>query len=119
METREVCDLGFSSPESTEYIQSCLTEFEADNDNHFNFCRSKVKPRFLLGLKSGKLLSQKLEYHDLKSLNLGQPIFSPNLIAWKTPLTKQLLVTGEIGITKDLVDNSLNYPQFCLTVLII
>ena len=47
---------------------------------------------------------------------MGQPIFPPNLVAWKTPLTKQLLLTGEIGINKDLVDNCLNYPQFCLTV---
>ena len=45
METREVEDLGFSYPESTEYIQSCLTKFEAINDDYFNFCRSTVKPR--------------------------------------------------------------------------
>ena len=106
METRQVNDLGFSSPESTEYIQSCLAEIEAVNDNNFNFCRKKVKPRVLLGLKSGKLLSQKLEHHNLRSLNLGKPIFSPNLVAWKTPLTKQLLVTGKIGINKDLIDDS-------------
>ena len=43
-------------------------------------------------------------------------MFSPNLIAWKTPLTKEMLITGEIGVNRDLVDNALKYPQFCLTV---
>ena len=54
METREVKDLGFSSPESTEYIRSCLAEFDAITDDHFNFCKTKTKPRVLLGLKSAE-----------------------------------------------------------------
>ena len=50
METREVKDLGFSSPESTEYIKSCLGEFDSTTNDHFIFCKTK-KPQSLTWAK--------------------------------------------------------------------
>ena len=80
--------------------------------NHFN--QKQTTPRILAGLKSGQLLAKKMEPKDLLELNLEQPIFSPDLMLWKTSLNDHFLPTRSIGVNSDLVEKESDFPRFQL-----
>ena len=63
-------------------------------------------------LKSGQLLAKKLEPKDLLEMSLEQPIFSPDLMLWKTSLNDHLIPTGSIGVNSDLVEKESDFPRF-------
>ena len=47
-------------------------------------------------------------------MGLEQPIFSPDLLLWKTSLNEDLIPTGSIGVNSDLVEVESNFPRFKL-----
>ena len=47
-------------------------------------------------------------------MGLEQPIFSPDLILWKTSLNEGLIPTGSIGVNSDLVETESDFPRFKL-----
>ena len=75
-----------------------------------------VTPRILVGLKSGELLSNQLTEAEMLELELEKPYFSPNLKIWRTPLNSKLLVTGSLGIDRNLLELESNYPRFQMLV---
>ena len=45
-------------------------------------------------------------------MSLEQPIFSPDLMLWKTSLNDHLIPTGSIGVNSDLVEKESDFPRF-------
>ena len=62
-----------------------------------------------LSLKSGSLLSHQLTEQEI--LN-AKPFFSPELQVWRTPLSDKLMITGTVGVNKELVELHDNFPRF-------
>ena len=49
---------------------------------------------------------------EIVEANLSIPYFSPELQIWKTPLSDKLLITGTVGVNRELVETHNNYPWF-------
>ena len=47
-------------------------------------------------------------------MGLEQPIFSPDLMLWKTSLNEDLIPTGSIGVNCDLVETESDFLRFKL-----
>ena len=62
MESRSIDDLGYSGPNSPEFLESIKVELNVNekNENLFDLNTQGSVPRVLIGLKSGDLLASKL-----------------------------------------------------------
>ena len=49
---------------------------------------------------------------EIVEANLSIPHFSPELQIWKTPLSDKHLITGTVGVNRELVETHNNYPRF-------
>ena len=118
VEARRINELGYNGPNSETFMESMKTEFKIspNKTRYFDFNDEGVTPRILVGLKSGELLSNQLTEAEMLELELEKPYFSPNLKIWRTPLNSKLLVTGSLGIDRNLVELESNYPRFQMLV---
>ena len=114
--SRLVNELGKGAPDSKTFQKAVKQEFgmTMEMKDNFHFFEEESKPRVLVGLKSGHLLTKMLEPEDLVQINMKMPIFSPDLKVWRTSLLEKLLVTGTIGVNPDLVEREYNFPHFKL-----
>ena len=118
MESRSIDDLGYSGPNSPEFLESIKVELNVNekNENLFDLNTQGSVPRVLIGLKSGKLLASKLTESEGIDMGLEEAFLSPNLQVWGTPLNSKLLITGSLGIDPKLVEIKSNYPRFKMLV---
>merc|ERR1711888_481587 len=118
IEARSIEELGYSGPNSTQFLECVKKELNVnvDNGEYFDFNERGVNPRILLGLKNGSLLAEKLSEEMMVKLKVKQPYLSPNLQVWSTPINSKLLITGSLGIDPCLVEESSNYPRFTFLV---
>ena len=116
LESRIVDELGSLAPDSLTYQLGVKEEFKASKDlsKKISFNQKQEVPTVLVGLKNGQLLSKQLEAKDLLEMGLEQPIFSPDLLLWKTSLNEDLIPTGSIGVNSDLVETESNFSRFKL-----
>ena len=114
VETRGVETLGKTAPDSPQYIDCVKSEFgiNSENEHLFEFMKNRCKPRVLISLRSGSLLCKQLDEKDMLQSGLEVPCFSPELVVWKTPLNKKLLVSGHVGINPRLIEREHNFPRF-------
>ena len=117
VEARGVETLGTTPPDSLHYVTSAKCEFGINDENEklFEFTKSSVKPRVLISLRSGSLLCKQLGEKEMLEAGLEVPCFSPELLTWKTPLNKKLIVSGSIGVNPRLIEREHNYPRFSIT----
>ena len=113
LESRIVDELGSLAPDSLTYQLGVKKEFKASKDlsKKISFNQKQEVPTVLVGLKNGQLLSKQLEAKDLLEMGLEQPIFSPDLLLWKTSLNEKLIPTGSIGVNSDLVETESNFQD--------
>ena len=118
MESRSIEELGYSSPNSREFLDCVKTELNVNGKNakHFDFNTDGATPRVLVGLKSGNLLANQLTEEEMLEMGIDKPFLSPNLQIWSTPLNSKLLITGSLGVDQKLVELENNYPRFEITV---
>ena len=109
MECRTVEKLGGEDRPTAGYMKGVMTEFGMSKEQatKFNLDHQDMKIHFLIGLKNGKCLGQKM---NPLTLGLRYPVLSPNLVIWKTILSNKMLITGQLGTNPDLVDDS--FPIF-------
>ena len=114
MESRSIQELGYSGPNSREFLDCVKSELNVnkDNEKHFDFNEKGATPRVLVGLKSGNLLANQLNEEDMLKMGIDKPFLSPNLQVWSTPLNSNLLITGSLGVDPKLVELENNYPRF-------
>ena len=72
---------------------------------------NSCKPRVLISLRSGSLLCKQLDEKDMLQSGLEVPCFSPELVVWKTPLNKKLLISGHVGINPRLIEREHNFKS--------
>ena len=118
LESRSIDDLGYTGPNSSQFLNCVKTEMGVNEENkgRFDFNEQGCAPRVLVGLKNGSLLAEKLSEHQMTKLQLNTPLLSPNLQVWSTPLNSKLLITGSLGVDPLLVEPSNNYPRFSFIV---
>ena len=115
VEARTVESLGTGAPDSQEFIEAVVQEINIkDQYKDFHFAETMTKPRLLVGLKNGDLLSSMLHEGELMEKGFEIPMFSPNLKIWRTSLNDKYLVTGNIGCNPSLVESANNYPRFSI-----
>ena len=100
---RKVEDLGVNGSINDCYELGVKEEFglTTETEKLFEFRKRSSKIMLLIGLQSGSLLGKQI---DPESIGLKKPICSPDLIIWKSPLSKKYYVTRQLGIQKELVD---------------
>jgi hypothetical protein len=118
MEARSIKELGYSGPNTREFLECVKTELDVNkrNSKHFDFNTEGATPRVLVGLKSGNLLANQLSESERIKMEIDKPFLSPNLQVWSTPLNSKLLITGSLGVDPKLVELKSNYPRFELIV---
>ena len=105
MESRSIDDLGYSGPNSPEFLACIKVELGVTEKNecHFDLNTQGSVPRILIGLKSGNLLAGKLTENERINLELDEAFLSPNMQIWSTPLNSKLLITGSLGVDPELI----------------
>ena len=100
IDMRKVEDLGVNGSINDCYELGVKEEFglTTETEKLFEFRKRSSKIMLLIGLKSGSLLGKQI---DPESIGLKKPICSPDLIIWKSPLSKKYYVTGQLGIQKE------------------
>ena len=114
MESRSIKELGYSGPNTREFLECVKTELDVNkrNSKHFDFNTEGATPRVLVGLKSGNLLANQLSESEKIEMEIDTPFLSPNLQVWATPLNSKLLITGSLGVDPKLVEIKSNCPRF-------
>ena len=113
MESRSIDDLGYSGPNSTEFLASVKVELDVTekNEGHFDLNTQGAVPRVLIGLKSGNLLASQLTEEARIDLNIDEAFLSPNMQIWSIPLNSKLLITGSLGVDPHLIELKNNYSR--------
>merc|ERR1712208_111573 len=88
LEARSIEDLGYTGPNSIQFLNCLKKEIEVneENKNYFDFNERGTNPRILLGLKNGSLLAEKLSEEAMVELKVKQPFILPNLQVWSTTI---------------------------------
>ena len=116
IEARSIEELGYSGPNTKEFLECVKVELNINSKNkgNFDFNEKGTTPRVLIGLKSGSLLAKQLSEENMIKLDVEKPFLSPNLQVWSTPINSKLLITGSLGVDPRLVEEKNNYPRFVL-----
>ena len=113
VESHKVGHLGVNANNNLRFNETARMELGTScEDQQFKWNLQETTPQILLGLKSGSLLSHQMTEEEILNANLSIPTFSPEIHVWKTPLNNKLLITGNCGVNKELIEKNKNFPRF-------
>ena len=93
--------LGCEPKTSKLYRESCceLLGIDKSSIHNFNFLPETEPVQLLIGLNNPFVLPTEI---DPRALNLNYPVSSPNLKLLQTPLSKQIIIAGSLGLCPEL-----------------
>ena len=112
-ESWKVENMGVNTDNNKRFNEAARLELGTNCENvRFKWNLKETTPHILIGLKSRSLLSHQMSEQGIVDAKLSIPFFSPELQVWKTPLRDKLLITGTVGVNRELVETHNNYPRF-------
>ena len=109
-ESRKVGGQGVNGNVNLRFNESARLELGTDcHDSRFECNLKESHSHILIGIKSGSLLSHQLTEQEILDANLSIPFFSPELQIWRRPLSDKLIITGSVGVNKELVELTSTY----------
>ena len=94
-------DSAIEQSTSKIYRDSCCEELQIPENllHNFNFQEYKQPIFLLIGLNNPHAMPREI---NPRALNLSYPVTSPNLKLLQTPLSKQILIAGSLGLYHEL-----------------